>query len=386
MKASGVLALVAIPAVLLGGCMSGTAVLGGAALARQQAEQARCAGTSPGALVDVAGVPTSAVAGYSGEQLVNAAHIMNAGAQAGLSVRDQTIGVMTAMGESSLRNIDYGDWETRGVRNADGSRTTSLGLFQQQGNGAWGSYADRMDPSRSATSFFRVLAEVEGREQMAPTRVANRVQRNDDPEHYTRWWDPAVAVVDALTTSGALASSGAAVLPAADVTTPATAPEVPAAPASTSRALCEADAASIVPVAAGGWTRPAEGRLSSSYGMRFHPTKHVWRLHGGIDLAPGCAEPVRAAASGVVARSGPAASYGTLIVLDHGGGVSTYYAHAYSRDLLVGVGEQVAAGQQIARVGSAGDSSGCHLHFEVRLDGERTDPAPFLAARSVSVG
>jgi len=389
-RAGGLVALVLVPMVLLGGCVTGAVVIGQAA-AQEQAAASRCAGTSPGVVVDVAGVPTGAVAGYSGQQLVNAAQIMNAGAAMGLSVRDQTIGVMTAMGESTLRVLDHGD-----VVGPD-----SRGLFQQRDNGAWGTYADRMDPYRSATSFFRVLAGVDGRDDMAPTRVANRVQRNADPDHYTRWWQPAVAVVDALTAAGTL--NPAAARPGSSVT-PADLPAAPAGAgsaggmsgaagiggghggASTSRAGCDNAAGSVVPVGQGGWTLPADGPFTSPYGMRLHPIRGIWRLHGGIDLAPDCGAPVRAAASGVVARSGPTGdSFGTLIVLDHGQGVSTYYAHMFTRDLLVAVGQQVTAGQQIGRVGTAGGSTGCHLHFEVRTGGDRTDPAPFLAARGVDL-
>lgn len=365
--------MVVVPVLLLGGCVGGTVVVGGAILAQQQAEASRCSGRSSGLSVELASVPGGNVAGYSGEQLVNAAHIMNAGAALGLSVRDQTIAVMTAMGESGLRVLDRGD--------AVG--LDSRGLFQQRDNGAWGTYEDRMDPERSATSFYRVLAGIDDRDLLPPTRVANRVQRNADPDHYTRWWEPAVAVVDALSTSGRLVDDPAA--PAAEAR-PATGGQAAAVvPASTSQALCTDGAAVVVPVGAGGWALPAGGPYTSPFGMRTNPVTGVYRLHGGLDLAPGCDDPIRAAASGVVVRAGAAASYGNLVVIDHGGGVTTYYAHMTADDVLVGVGQQVAAGELIARIGSAGNSTGCHLHFEVRVNGERTDPAPYLAARGVAL-
>jgi surface antigen len=139
------------------------------------------------------------VAGYAGVQLDNAAKIISAGKALGLSAKGQTIGVMTAMGESSLTVIDYGD--TAGP--------DSRGLFQQRGNGAWGSYADRMDPVISATNFFKALQRVPGWESMDPTIAAHRVQGNADPFHYTRFWGPAVQVYAAV--------SGNA-LPASDCT------------------------------------------------------------------------------------------------------------------------------------------------------------------------
>lgn len=85
------------------------------------------------------------VEGFSAEQIKNAAAIIQAGASLGMSKRDQIIGVATAIAESSLKVIDYGD----------AAGPDSRGLFQQRANGAWGSYADRMDPIKSATMFLR---------------------------------------------------------------------------------------------------------------------------------------------------------------------------------------------------------------------------------------
>lgn len=132
-----------------------------------------------------------AVEGFTPEQVANAAAVVEAGRGMGLSLRDQAIGVMTAIGESSLRVVDHGD----------AAGPDSRGLFQQRDNGAWGSYADRMDPTRSAQSFYRVLATVEGRDRMEPTIVAHTVQRNADPQHYARSWDAAVRLVARITGS-----------------------------------------------------------------------------------------------------------------------------------------------------------------------------------------
>ena len=132
---------------------------------------------------------TAQVGRYGADQLANAAAIVQTGKGMGLSARDQTIGVMTAIGESSLRVLDRGD----------SAGPDSRGLFQQRANGAWGSLASRMDPTASATSFFSALARVPGRDSMTPTAVAHQVQRNADPQHYARYWDDAVAIVSRLT-------------------------------------------------------------------------------------------------------------------------------------------------------------------------------------------
>ncbi len=147
---------------------------------------------------------TGPVAAFDAEQLCNASTIISVGAGLGMSTRDQTIAVMTAMGESSLRNLPYGDWETSGVRNPDGSPTTSIGLFQQQDN--WGTREQRLDPPTAATLFYNAMAEsvpLPERDALEPTLVAHRTQVNDDPQHYARFWPAAVAVVDEITTADA---------------------------------------------------------------------------------------------------------------------------------------------------------------------------------------
>lgn len=142
------------------------------------------------------------IEGYSAEQLRNVAAIMNAGKTLNLSAKGQMVSVMVALGESGLRVLDKGD----------GAGPDSRGLFQQRDNGAWGSYADRMNPTVSAANFVKALQRVEGWELLDPTIAANRVQRNADPYHYQRYWDPAVKIVRAL--SGAkfsLTGTGCAV-------------------------------------------------------------------------------------------------------------------------------------------------------------------------------
>src|SRR5690606_26731866 len=95
--------------------------------------------------------PALGIDGWRGEQLENAAVIVGTARELGFGRDGQIIGVMAAMGESSLHNIDYGDWETSGVTNPDGSRTSSIGLFQQQA--WWGTAQERMDPATAATKF-----------------------------------------------------------------------------------------------------------------------------------------------------------------------------------------------------------------------------------------
>ncbi|MCM3779994.1 hypothetical protein [Microbacterium hydrocarbonoxydans] len=147
-------------------------------------------------LGDPSTYPAAGIAGWEGEQLENAATIMQTATALGFGREGQILGVMTAMGESSLRNIDYGDWETSGFTNPDGSRTTSIGLFQQQD--WWGTVEQRMDPATAATLFYQRLSRVPDWQSMDRSLAIHRVQINLDPTYYTRYTEDAVAVVDAL--------------------------------------------------------------------------------------------------------------------------------------------------------------------------------------------
>ncbi|TFD80067.1 M23 family metallopeptidase, partial [Cryobacterium fucosi] len=136
-----------------------------------------------------------------------------------------------------------------------------------------------------------------------------------------------------------------------------------------------------------GWARPAAGRITDSFGPRLvHPVAGVGDFHRGTDIGAGCDAAIYAATDGVVEAAGALGTYGNWILIDHGNGIETGYAHIAAGETLVSVGEQVLAGQVIAGVGSTGAATGCHLHFEVRIDGTAVDAAPFLAQRGVNLG
>ncbi len=117
----------------------------------------------------------------------------------------------------------------------------------------------------------------------------------------------------------------------------------------------------------------AGGRLTSPFGMRQHPIHGDLRHHDGVDIAAPEGTPIRAARAGRVVRAGFEEGYGNVVVLDHGGGLETRYAHC--QRLGVRPGDRVDAGAPIATVGSTGRSTGPHLHFEVRHQGIPVDPA-----------
>ena len=121
---------------------------------------------------------------------------------------------------------------------------------------------------------------------------------------------------------------------------------------------------------------PVSGRISSSYGYRRHPIYKVRKLHTGLDIAASSGTRIRCAGDGTVVHSARWGGYGNCIIVDHGGGLATLYAHC-SR-LTVTKGQSVTQGQVIGYVGSTGLSTGPHLHFEVRKDGRPVNPKPYL--------
>lgn len=286
-----------------------------------------------------------------GEGAVLAARAAQA---AGWTGEDLRVAVALSGAESS--------WNPQaGNRLADGRTHQGLWQISSLHEGLIAKYGgDRYDPAANARMAHELWVDV-GR-KWSPTWEA---YTNGNWRQYLRQADAALAEVGAVS---------------------AAQPEVEAAVAQCTPAAGVAPGAAVPgTIAPSGWTLPSTGVFTSEYGMRLHPTKGIWKLHGGIDLSGGCGTPVLAAAGGVVTQAGPTASYGTLITVAHADGVTTLYAHSRLADHRVRVGDLVTAGQQITSEGTEGDSSGCHLHLEVRVNNERTDPAPFLAARGVTL-
>jgi murein DD-endopeptidase MepM/ murein hydrolase activator NlpD len=127
-----------------------------------------------------------------------------------------------------------------------------------------------------------------------------------------------------------------------------------------------------LPAFTGRFMKPVNGTMTSGFGNRLHPILKVNRLHAGVDFGAPTGTPIYAAAAGEVIGASYMGGYGNVVILDHGGGISTVYAHC-SR-ILVRVGQRVDRGQHIAAVGSTGLSTGPHLHWEVRVSGRPVNP------------
>lgn len=320
-------AVIALPLILVAALIASILLIFGPAQ-----EAGACA---PGRVVDLQKVPEGPLEGYSGEQLDNAALIMNAATALSMDRDAQIIGVMTAMGESGLVVLDHGDE----------AGPDSRGLFQQRDNGAWGSYTDRMDPTISATNFFTALQAVPNWATQQPTIVAHKVQANADPFYYEAFYAAAAIVV------GTLAGGGEAVCQGGNL---------------------------VFPLDAGFQMTDDYGPRPAIPSLNLGPT---W--HEGVDLQnhPGaCRATVYAITSGTVTYKA-----GYQLSIKSPEGYTVDYLHMKLSDITVDVGDYVTPAQPIGLVGSEGPSTGCHLHIGIEIAGN-TNPAVAALRPSQTLG
>ena len=124
------------------------------------------------------------------------------------------------------------------------------------------------------------------------------------------------------------------------------------------------------------WPVPGYTKITSNYGMRVHPITGQYKLHTGVDISAPMGANFVAANDGIVTKAEYNTAYGNMVMIDHGGGISTLYAHG--SEILVTVGQTVKKNEAILKVGSTGYSTGPHAHFEVRINGVVTNPIPYI--------
>lgn len=297
----------------------------------------------------------------SRQQLMHAATIISIGGRiAGVGRNGVIIALMAALTESSLRMLANPTAYPESLKypnDGAGSDHDSLGLFQMRPASGWGTVAELMDSEYQARAFFggpsgpnggspRGLLDISGWQLLDPGEAAQAVEVSAFPDRYQNYEPVAEAILTALTRPQPNRSSGAT-------------PGVP----ETSRV--------VFPLPAGTYT------TSDSFGPRIDPYTGAERFHAGSDLPAPAGTPILAVADGVVTFAGERGTYGGLIILEHtvgGERVASYYAHMYDHGIHVAVGDSVAAGQHIGDVGSAGKSTGPHLHLEIHPGGA-SEPA-----------
>jgi murein DD-endopeptidase MepM/ murein hydrolase activator NlpD len=286
-------------------------------------------------------VSTVSVADLDAEQVANARTIIAVGKSLNVPPRGWVIAIATALQESGLRNLGYGDRD-------------SLGLMQQRPSAGWGTPAQVQNPAYAARAFFggpdsptsnAGLLSVQGWQRMPLWQVAQSVQRSAFPMAYADHEPLSTEVVHRLTGT---------------------------------TAGCES-------IATGPWRPPVQAgyTLTSTFGWRTSPTRGGADFHTGLDFARPDGSPVTAVTRGVVAFAGRGGSYGNLVRVRHANGVESWYAHLAAID--VQPGDKVRAGHRLGTVGSTGNSTGPHLHLEIRIDGRPTDPMPWLARKGVDL-
>lgn len=290
-------------------------------------------------------------------QLTHAATITTSGSQiAGVGRDGVIIALMAALTESGLRmlaNPSAYPGSANYPNDGSGSDHDSLGLFQMRPASGWGTVATLMDPRYQARAFFggpsgpnggspRGLLDIPGWQQLERGAAAQAVEASAYPDRYRDFEPVAEAILAALTRSDSTATGG----------------RLPRVPETTQI---------VFPLPQGAYTS------TDSFGWRTDPVTGARAFHAGSDLAAPADTPILAVADGRVVFAGPRGTYGGLIILEHtvtGQPVASYYAHMYDTGIHVKVGDSVAAGQHIGDVGSAGKSTGPHLHLEIHPGGQ----------------
>jgi TP901 family phage tail tape measure protein len=267
------------------------------------------------------------------EQINNANVIASVGKSMGASARDIVIALMTAMQESTLRNLNYGDRD-------------SLGLFQQRPSQGWGSPDQVRDPVYASKKFFSSLFGVKNRNTMPLTLAAQAVQRSAFPHAYAKWQSMAeslMGIVGTGTIDSGLPGFGMFANMIAQIT---------------------GNSGPMPGMMSGSFMKPVNGRVTSEYGIRKDPITGRLTTHDGIDIGAVSGTPIYAVSNGRVISAGfNSGGFGNWTLIDHGGGLISGYAH--QSGLNVRAGQNVGRGQVIGWVGSTGRSTGPHLHFQM---------------------
>ena len=304
--------------------------------------------------------------GLTADQLQNAGTIVGVGQKLQVPPRGWVIAIATSLQESMLHNYNLADDHD------------SVGLFQQRPSSGWGNEpagptdtrtpAQRLlDPQYASAKFYQKLLRTPNWNSRRLADVAQAVQISAFPEAYARWEGFATLLVNRLTQGAANGVVGTQSDPI--------------------------QCATPGQVTGAGWTVPALGPIGSGFRPPDRPS------HAGVDIVVPRYTVIHAASAGIVVTSTCNVSVGTCdedgglqvkgcgwyVEIAHTTGLTTRYCHMVSQPMVT-VGQRVVAGQPLGRVGTSGNSTGPHLHFETRVNGVPVNPIPFMAARGAPLG
>ncbi|MFF4927379.1 peptidoglycan DD-metalloendopeptidase family protein [Streptomyces griseofuscus] len=279
------------------------------------------------------------------------------GAQRG--ERAAVVGIATAYQESRLQNLKGGDRD-------------SAGLFQQRPSMGWGSFAQVTDPHYAAAKFFSTMKEKFGSSNfsylttVSLVELSHRVQLSGSPSLPGHFELSAARLVAQL--AGGQGKHASEYDPAKDT------PKQAEKGTSNQEEPKKDEAVTTPPQQPSSWVKPVQAAKGTPFGQK----GSMWSsgAHTGLDFPAPQGTPVTAARAGKVESAGWNGAYGMSVVIDHGEGIKTRYAHLSATN--VGVGQAVSGGANIGNVGSTGNTTGPHLHFEVLANGAQVDPARFI--------
>lgn len=354
--------------------------------------QADCSPDAPLTNLLVNDLPTDQVGPYGKNELTNAAIIINQAKEKNLGRNAAVIGLMTAIVESNLLNhandgsfkypegtgvMTKKQWEKARkvvMESMDyphekvGSDWDSIGLFQQRPSAGWGDVKQIMNKSYAADKFYESLVKIQGWEKLSYGEAAQRVQGSAFPDLYAKKQSIAESIVDSL--------QGV---------------KVEESDSDNPTSTCD-DSKSDEVVSADGWVMPIKDYTQRPNGGGYGAPRGMLP-HAGQDFSAPLNTEIYAAADGKVTR----ASCTDLVVgrspcqvqIDHGKEdkwqITTLYVHMYQDGVVAKVGDEVKAGDLIAKVGSNGRSTGAHLHFEVWKDKQPLNPIPWLENHKVEI-
>ena len=340
--------LVIVSVVVIGATSQVAGFAGAALLSQNKAGASSCAPPGTGGAIPVG----SGNATLDAQQLANAKTIIGVGKSAfattALQRQAGLVALMTAFQESTMRNLDGGDRD-------------SVGLFQQRPSMGWGTSQQIQTPAYAAGRFYKALAGTAGWTGMAPGVAAQTVQISAFPDAYNKWQDESEALLVAY-----FDSTPAVPIPA-DVGFGGGATGGPGG--DVIDVGCSIGSGELInPMVIGTYN------ISAVFGGRPAPCAGCSSDHKGIDMAGKCGTPIYAATSGTITSAGWGSGYGNVIVLT-GSSLVTLYGHLQEGNPFnVKTGDTVKSGDLIGWMGTTGNSTGCHLHFETRIDGVQVDP------------